>query len=176
LGEKGGALRKFAVVLKSETWPQVYDAKKKGPTPFGSNLHKAYGQSLVSYMGLYHIDERQKTLLCELLNGIFGKKGTIFTGTSVGWIPETVETLYFILLDTFLIYELRYGEFAHTYNARLLGNLIDVVQLFLVHHLTRFYESLVEAVQAQETANANPFGGTEATERVGVPVFDDSHE
>jgi hypothetical protein len=167
--KRDGALMKFIVALRTRMWSVVYDAKKRGPTPFGNNLHKAYGQSLVSYMGFYHIDDRQKSLACELLNSFFGKKGTAFSGTSLGWMPEHVEVLYFMLLDLQLIYELKYGKCAHTYNPELLENLVHIAQLFFTHHLVRFCESLGEAKQAQEVADANPFG--EGSSDTGIPVF-----
>ncbi|MDR2420031.1 MAG: hypothetical protein LBD40_01765 [Puniceicoccales bacterium] len=167
--KRDGALMKFIAALRGPIWSVVYDVKKKGFTPFGNNLHKAYGQSLVSYMGFYHIDERQKSLACELLNSFFGKKGTAFSGTSLGWIPEHVEVLYFMLLDLQLLYELKYGKCARTYNSELLENLIHIARLFFVHHLVRFHESLGEAKRSQEIADANPFG--ESSSDTGIPVF-----
>jgi hypothetical protein len=167
--KKDGALMKFVAVLRARMWGAVYDAKKRGPTPFGNNLHKAYGQSLVSYVGFYHIDDRQKSLACELLNSFFGKKGTAFSGTSLGWMPEHIEVLYFMLLDLQLVYELKYGKCAHTYNPELLENLVHVAQLFFTHHLIRFCESLGEAMQAQEVADADPFGGSSSD--TVIPVF-----
>jgi hypothetical protein len=167
--KKDGALMKFIVALRGPIWSVVYDAKKKGFMPFGNNLHKAYGQSLVSYMGLYHIDERQKSLACELLNSFFGKKGTAFSGTSLGWAPEHVEVLYFMLLDLQLLHELKYGKCARTYNPELLEDLIHITRLLFSHHLVRFYESLEEARQAQEAADANPFG--ESSSDTGFPIF-----
>ncbi|MDR0728141.1 MAG: hypothetical protein LBF21_00795, partial [Puniceicoccales bacterium] len=54
-----------------------------------------------------------------------------------------------------------YGDFEITYNAALLENLRHFIEMFWVHHLVRFYESLKELNQAQAGTGdeGGPFDG-----------------
>jgi len=131
---------------------------KKGQslTPFGASLHKAYGQNLMGFINPYYFGDQEKTLIYDLINGVFNKKDVPFTGAFVRWTSPPMEALCFMLLDFHMLFELSHGGCSRTFNPFLLAPLQNTVKLFFVFHLIRFYEGLVEALQALEEAYVNP--------------------
>ncbi|MDR0445395.1 MAG: hypothetical protein LBG98_03915 [Puniceicoccales bacterium] len=158
----------FVKNLKAKVWNVIYDTRKAVPTVFGNNLHKAYGQSLTAFIDIHHISSELKSLLYTVLNNSFGKKGVTFSGTSVGWIPEPVEALFYIFLDFKLLYDLGHGQIARIYNRELLVELEDFIKLFFQLHIVRFSESLTEAAKIRELVESDMF----ALDKIGIPVFD----
>ncbi|MDR2377569.1 MAG: hypothetical protein LBD54_02340, partial [Puniceicoccales bacterium] len=142
----------FTKVFTTAIWPVAYDKEKKKFTTFGNKLYTAYGQSLTAYMNLFHIPTEHRAVLYRALGIIFNKQTSpsSFTGTSFGWVAEPIETLYFLNVDLRIIHLLDlHGDFRTTYHADLLDNLKRFIEMFWIHHLVRFYESLREFNQAQ---------------------------
>jgi hypothetical protein len=169
LNQKDGnsALILFVKSFKEKVWDVIYDAKKAIPTAFGNNLHKAYGQSLTAFMDIHHISSDLKSLLWTVLNSSFGKKGVTFSGTSIGWVPEPVEVLFYLFLDFKLLYDLGHGQVARVYNRELLIELEDIIKLFLQLHINRFHEGLVKTIKDRELTELNIF----ASNKAGIPIF-----
>ncbi|MDR3143377.1 MAG: hypothetical protein LBT57_00780 [Puniceicoccales bacterium] len=152
LTQKSG-LGAFAKALTTAVWPSVYDREKKKFTTFGTQLYSAYGRSLSAYLNLFHIPTEHKAIIYKVLGIVFNKKEppSSFTGTSLGWVSEPVETLYFMNVDLRIIHLLaQYGDLRNTYSATLLENLKHFIEMLWVHHLIRFHESLQEFNQAQQ--------------------------
>ncbi|MDR3143376.1 MAG: hypothetical protein LBT57_00775 [Puniceicoccales bacterium] len=159
LGEGEGILLTLAGTLSGQIRPLVYNPNRKGLTAFGSNLYRAYTQSLTSFTSFHRISDEQRSFLLDLLRGFFsiGSKGVVPGGSAAaGWVPEPTEALSSILLDLCLIYELNYGSVARTYNPSFLSSQKEFAKHLLVLHLTRFVEALTRALQAQEEPK-NPF-------------------